>query len=47
MQIVLVGPTELFLEAFRVDCGEEHVKVWRWYWYMQGKIILKPPRTRP
>lgn len=42
---VFIGPTELFLSAFRVDIGEEHVKVWRWHWYMRGVLHLKPRRT--
>jgi hypothetical protein len=38
---VFVGPTALFLPAFGVDAGEEHVKAWRWYWYMRGVVHLK------
>jgi hypothetical protein len=41
VQTVLIGQTELFLPAFGVDIGEEHVKAWRWYWYMRGVVHLK------
>lgn len=38
---VFIGPTSLFLSAFCVDIGEEHVKTWRWYWYTRGVVHLK------
>lgn len=41
MSHVFIGPTELFLEAFGATDADSHVKDWRWYWYIRGKVILK------
>jgi hypothetical protein len=46
VQITLIGATELFLQAFGVDIGEEHVKVWRWYWFTRGVLRLKDHNRR-
>ncbi len=39
MSHVLIGPTELFVDAWCQQ--DEHIRAWRWYWYAKGVEKLK------
>lgn len=44
---IVTGDAQDFIKAFGWNQYDEHVKEWRWYWYIRGRIIYKPRSVSP